>query len=85
MKVSYQQIADYNPFMISKELEDSLNRNQRDVLDWFMMCGENKEPTVYDLIDYCRFIKRIYNDPYSPSVEDCRELYQVMKEYYGIE
>ena len=84
MKVSYQQIADYNPYMISKELEDSLNRNQRDVLDWFMMCGDNKEPTVYDLIDYCRFIIQT-NVSKKPSEEQCRLLYWQCKNYYGIE
>ncbi len=79
--ITYQQIADYNPYDVSVELEESLNRNQRDILDYFMMCGDNKDPNIYDLISYMKYIKLVYVFDETPTDDDCLEIYRMYKDY----
>ena len=55
MKTNKINKMETNPYIIAGDLEGMLNRNQRDILDYFMMNGE-KETDVYDLITYCLYI-----------------------------
>ena len=81
MTITYQQIADHNPYEQSIQLEESLNRNQRDILDYFMMCGDNQDPNIYDLISYMKYIKMVYVFDPQPTEDDCLEIYRMYKDY----
>jgi hypothetical protein len=82
MTITYQQIADHNPYQESIQLEESLNRNQRDILDFFMMCGDNQDPNIYDLISYMKYIKMVYGIFHpQPTEDDCLEIYRMYQDY----
>lgn len=49
-----------NPYIICGELEESLNRNQRDLLDYYMI-ELNGAETIEDLISIIQYIKNNYD------------------------
>jgi hypothetical protein len=78
--ITYQQIADYNPYEVSAELENSLTRNQRDVLDYYMMVYRTEDATIYDLVDFLKYING-FTLSHKPDEDDCNLICQMFTDF----
>jgi hypothetical protein len=68
-----------NPYMICGELEESLNRNQRDVLDYYMIELDGSEKKgVESLIETIKFILENYDGKVRMSDEDIEKFWAVL-------
>ena len=58
-----------------RELEESLNRNQRDVLDYYMLNYDNDDNTVFELLLILRYIIKFYDGQTRMSDEEIEQFW----------
>jgi hypothetical protein len=73
------QEQENNPYIQCGELEDSLNRNQRDVLDYYMMNLKNRaEMDINGLLDTIKWVIQNYDGKVRMSDEEIENFWAVL-------